>query len=49
MANRTTSSITPSRVRKLPPGMSNTQPAFDDDMNDFETGENDLDESKSHS
>jgi hypothetical protein len=29
--------------------MSNTQPAFDDNMNDFETGENDLDESKLNS
>jgi hypothetical protein len=46
MTNRTTSSNTHSRGRTLPSCMPNTQPAFDDYLDEFETGENDLDESK---
>jgi hypothetical protein len=46
MSNRTTSSITHSRSRTLPSGMPNTQPVFDNDLDELETDENDLDESK---
>ncbi|CAF2163189.1 unnamed protein product [Rotaria magnacalcarata] len=35
--------MTPGRVRKLSAGLSNTQRAFDDDIDDFEIDENDFD------
>ena len=48
MANRTTCSITPGRTRKFPRGASNSQTLFLDDGDDFESDENDFDESKLH-
>ncbi|CAF1544481.1 unnamed protein product, partial [Adineta steineri] len=40
-----TNSVTNSRIRKVPRGMSNTQPAFADNFSDFELDENEPDES----
>ena len=48
MANRTTNSITPGRVRKFPYGTSNTQSVLEDDLSDFDTYENEFDESKQY-
>ena len=48
MANRATNSITPGRVRKFPYGTSNTQPTFVDDISDFDTCENEFNESKEY-
>ncbi|CAF4711595.1 unnamed protein product, partial [Rotaria sp. Silwood1] len=38
-----TGSMTPGRIRKISPGISNTQRTFDDDMDDCEIDENELD------
>ncbi|CAF1212537.1 unnamed protein product [Rotaria magnacalcarata] len=43
MSKHTTGSMTPGRVRKISTGLSNTQRAFDDDIDDFEIDENDFD------
>lgn len=46
MLKRTTGSITPGRIRKISAGISNTQSAFDENADDFESDENECDESK---
>jgi hypothetical protein len=46
MSKRATGSITPGRIRKIAAGISNIQPTFDDDMDDYEIDENEFDGSK---
>ena len=48
MANRTSKSITPGRIRKFPYRISNTQQLLEDDSSDFDTHDNEFDESKQH-
>ncbi|CAF4408489.1 unnamed protein product [Rotaria sp. Silwood2] len=43
MSAKYTGSMTPGRIRKISPGISNTQRTFDDDMDDCEIDENELD------
>lgn len=42
----TSGSMTPGRIRKSPPVSSNTQRAFEYDMDDFEADENEFDGSE---
>ncbi|CAF2152074.1 unnamed protein product [Rotaria magnacalcarata] len=44
MANRTNLSMTPGRIRKVAPGISNSQTLFADDTDDLEVDENEFDE-----
>jgi hypothetical protein len=46
MANRSTSSVTPGRLRKIPPITTNSQMTFDDNIDCYESDDNEIDESK---